>query len=41
MGDDSVMECIYDTGSIKALNSWTIVQSGKFDAPRAGVVNLL
>lgn len=38
MGDDSVMECIYDSGSVRALSSWTVVSNGKFDAPRNGVV---
>lgn len=37
MGDDSVMECIYESGSVRAVSSWTTVGSGKFDAPRSGV----
>jgi hypothetical protein len=41
MGDDSVMECIYDSGSVRAMSSWTIVANGKYDAPRNGVVSPL
>lgn len=41
MGDDSVVECTYDAGSVRAMSSWTIVANGKFDAPRNGVVSLL
>ncbi|XP_070501842.1 putative ferric-chelate reductase 1 homolog [Chironomus tepperi] len=37
MGDDSVVECIYDSGSVRAMVSHTIVANGKFDAPRSGV----
>lgn len=37
MGRDSVVECISQSGSVKAFTSWTVVANGKFDAPRTGV----
>jgi hypothetical protein len=39
MGDDSVMECINEAGSVRAYSSWTTVSNGKFDAQRSGVVS--
>lgn len=38
MGKDSVVECINESGSVKAYMSWTSVANGKFDAPRTGIV---
>ncbi|CRL00019.1 CLUMA_CG013306, isoform A [Clunio marinus] len=37
MGKDSVVECVNESGSVKAYTSWTIVSNGKFDAPRTGI----
>lgn len=39
MGRDSVVECISESGSVKAYMSWTVVANGKFDAPRTGIVS--
>lgn len=39
MGKDSVVECINESGSVKAYTSWTVVANGKFDAPRTGIVS--
>jgi hypothetical protein len=38
MGDDSVVECINESGSVKAYTSWTIAGAGKFDSSRNGIV---
>lgn len=38
MGDDSVIECINEVGSIKAFSSYTTV-GDKYDAQRVGVVS--
>lgn len=40
MGKDSVVECVNESGSVKAYTSWTVVSNGKFDAPRTGIVRL-
>ncbi|KAG5675626.1 hypothetical protein PVAND_005515 [Polypedilum vanderplanki] len=37
MGDDSVVECVNESGSIKAYTSWTTVGGGKFDSSRNGI----
>lgn len=34
MGDDAVIECINESGNVKAYASYTIVQSGKYDSSR-------
>lgn len=41
MGRDSVIECVNEAGAVKAYASWTIVESGKFDAMRTGIVSLI
>jgi hypothetical protein len=38
MGRDSVVECVKESGTIKAYTSWTVVGPGKYDSPRTGVV---
>jgi hypothetical protein len=39
MGRDSVVECVKESGTIKAYTSWTIVGPGKYDSPRTGIVS--
>lgn len=39
MGRDSVVECLSESGSIKAYTSMTVVGNGKFDSPRTGIVS--
>jgi hypothetical protein len=38
MGDDSVVECVYENGRINAYTSWT---NGKTESTREGVVSLI
>lgn len=38
MGKDSVVECVKESGAVKAYTSMTVVGSGKFDSPRTGIV---
>lgn len=40
MGKDSVVECVNESGSVKAYTSMTVVANGKFDSPRTGIVSL-
>lgn len=39
MGRDSVVECVSQSGSVKAFTSWTVAGAGKYDAPRTGIVS--
>jgi hypothetical protein len=39
MGRDSVVECLNESGSVKAYTSLTEVGNGKYDAPRTGIVS--
>lgn len=39
MGKDSVVECLSESGSVKAYTSMTVVSNGNFDSPRAGIVS--
>lgn len=39
MGDDSVIECINESGAVKAYTSYTSVRDGKFDSSRQGIVS--
>jgi hypothetical protein len=39
MGGDAVVECVKESGSVKAYASMTVVGNGKFDSPRTGVVS--
>lgn len=38
MGRDSVIECVTESGAVKAYTSMTVVANGKFDSPRTGIV---
>jgi DOMON domain len=39
MGRDSVVECINESGSVKAYTSMTVVANKKYDSPRTGIVS--
>lgn len=40
MGKDSVVECLSESGSIKAYSSMTVAANGRYDSPRTGIVSL-
>lgn len=40
MGRDSVVECVKESGTVKAYTSMTVVGGGKFDSPRTGIVRV-
>lgn len=37
MGKDSVIECVYEGGSIKSFTSWTTSGPGNYGSPRQGI----
>lgn len=39
MGRDSVVECVSQSGSVKAYTSMTVAGAGKYDSPRTGIVS--